>query len=296
MENKYLLLTFDNGKELLKMGVGQDIGVTSINGVEAPTYSIHTSSIATSDGSLITGEHVDERIIDLSWGIKNRAMEETIRRKMQSFFNPKSTIILKINHCYNQARIECKLRSFKVDSKETMWSIKTGSISLLCPFPYWSDLDNYGRNIAAFTPQFTFPLAITTFFKNKGNRPGKIMGYKTLSTEVNLHNKGDVATGLEVRFVAKRGAVTKPKISKLDTEEFIELLVEMKKGDVVVVNTNVGEKSIHHNGKNIFKDKNKLSSFFQLDIGDNIIKYDAQDNTYTNLDVDIYYTPKYLGV
>ncbi|NCB34252.1 MAG: phage tail family protein, partial [Erysipelotrichia bacterium] len=70
---------------------------------------------------------------------------------------------------------------------------------------------------------------------------------------------------------------------------------DMAKGDEIIINTNVGHKTITMNGDNIFKDKNKLSTFFQLTIGDNKISYDAAEN-YTNLDVRIYYTPQYLGV
>ena len=121
------------------------------------------------------------------------------------------------------------------------------------------------------------------------------MGYNTLSKEVLLNNKGDVPTGVEVHFIAKRGDVKNPKITLLSTGEFIEVIQDMKQGDVIVINTNVGHKGITKNGVNIFKEKNKLSSFFQLTIGDNKIAYDALEN-YTNLDVRVYYTPKYLGV
>ncbi|MEF9968668.1 MAG: phage tail family protein, partial [Longicatena sp.] len=197
---------------------------------------------------------------------------------------------------YNQAQIECEVEEFNWTTIESMWNYLEGNITLKCPFPYWSDLDNFGKNIAAITPMFTFPLAFINFIEGKDKiLKQQIMGYNSLSKEVLLNNKGDVPTGVEVHFIAKRGDVKNPKITLLSTGEFIEVIQDMKQGDVIVINTNVGHKGITKNGVNIFKEKNKLSSFFQLEIGDNKISYDAVEN-YTNLDVRVYYTPKYLGV
>ena len=39
----------------------------------------------------------------------------------------------------------------------------------------------------------------------------------------------------------------------------------------------------------------RKSEPFQLEVGDNYLEYDADEN-YTNLDVNLFYTPKYLGV
>lgn len=121
------------------------------------------------------------------------------------------------------------------------------------------------------------------------------MSYRTLKKDVHLPNSGDVPTGIEIHMIATRGAVKNPKIVKSSTGEFIELFLDLNKGDVLKINTNPGKKSITLNGKNVFKEKNKLSTFFQIDVGENLIQYDAEEN-YTNLDVNLYYTPKYLGV
>ncbi|MFV0550369.1 MAG: phage distal tail protein [Anaerorhabdus sp.] len=296
MDTKYLLLTFDNGISTIKMGVGEGVKVVTVEGFEAPDYVIHTSSIATSDGSIVTGKKVDERVIQIVFAIDDINNTEIYRKQLQKFFNPKYTIKLKMNWCYNQAQIECEVEEFNWTTIESMWNYLEGNITLKCPFPYWSDLDNFGKNIAAITPMFTFPLTFINFIEGKDKiLKQQIMGYNSLSKEVLLNNKGDVPTGVEVHFIAKRGDVKNPKITLLSTGEFIEVIQDMKQGDVIVINTNVGHKGITKNGVNIFKEKNKLSSFFQLEIGDNKISYDAVEN-YTNLDVRVYYTPKYLGV
>lgn len=296
MDKKFLLLTFNNGVSTLKMGVGEPIKIVTVKGFEAPDYIIHTSSNATTDGTTVKGKKVDERMIDITFAIDDIHNTEIYRRDIQKFFNPKYTIKLKMNWCYSQAQIESEVDDFYWSDIESMWNYLEGNISLRCPYPYWSDLDNFGKNIASITPMFTFPLSFVNFTNDKGKALNQlVMGYNTLSKEVLLNNKGDVPTGVEVHFIAKRGEVKNPKISLLDTGEFVEVIQDMKKNDVIVVNTNIGHKDITKNGVNIFKEKNKLSSFFQLEIGDNRIEYDAVEN-YTNLDVRVYYTPKYLGV
>lgn len=296
MDKKFLLLTFNNEVSTLKMGVGEPIKIVTVKGFEAPDYIIHTSSNATTDGTTVTGKKVDERMIDITFAIDDIHNTEIYRRDIQKFFNPKYTIKLRMNWCYSQAQIESEVDDFYWTEIESMWNYLEGNISLKCPYPYWSDLDNFGKNIASITPMFTFPLSFVNFTDSKDKQLNQlVMGYNTLSKEVLLNNKGDVPTGVEVHFIAKRGEVKNPKISLLDTGEFIEVIQDMKKNDVIVVNTNSGHKGITKNGVNIFKEKNKLSSFFQLEIGDNRIEYDAVEN-YTNLDVRVYYTPKYLGV
>ena len=295
MENKYLHFTFSDGVNTLNMGCGETIKIVSFKGLESPLYTIHTSSNATQDGLITTGKKVNERIIDVVFGIDDVKEPSFYRRKIETFFNGKKRFTLKVAYIYNNAIIDFEVQEFYWTPAVTLWDTIEGNLVLMCPYPYWSDLDNFGKNIAAISSQFTFPLAIISFYGKGKSRPGKIMGYNALSKEVNLHNKGDVETGIEIRFVAKRGRIKNPKVTKLKTGEFIEIIIDMQMGDEIIVNTNAGKKSITKNGVNIFKEKNKLSSFFQLAISDNKISYDALEN-YTNLDVKIFYTPKYLGV
>ena len=46
---------------------------------------------------------------------------------------------------------------------------------------------------------------------------------------------------------------------------------------------------------NYYQHIDRRSEPFKLEVGDNYLEYDA-DGNYTNLDVNLFYTPKYLGV
>ena len=47
--------------------------------------------------------------------------------------------------------------------------------------------------------------------------------------------------------------------------------------------------------RNYYQRIDRRSEPFKLEVGDNYLEYDA-DGNYTNLDVNLFYTPKYLGV
>ena len=98
-----------------------------------------------------------------------------------------------------------------------------------------------------------------------------------------------------IKFVATRGPVSNPKITRIGTGQFMRVKVEMAKGDVLVIDTNERHQIVELNGVNCYQRVDRRSEPFQLDVGENYLEY-AADTNYVNLDVNIYYTPKYLGV
>ena len=71
--------------------------------------------------------------------------------------------------------------------------------------------------------------------------------------------------------------------------------IVMQQGDVLLIDTIERHQVITLNGVNCYQKIDRKSEPFQLDVGDNYLEYDADVN-YTNLDVNLFYTPKYLGV
>ena len=286
--SKFMQINFKiNGESLL---IGNDCPikiVTTPEGIESSDFIVHTSSNATLDGSTVSGKKVEERVISVTFAIDDLRNTETIREELIKFFNPKHPIELEVTYGNRTRRITGEMLEFKFTSQSSMWDYLEARLSVKCPYPYFANMDNFGKNIASITPQFAFPLYIPP--------GGRIHSYRAFQQETTLLNDGDVPTGIEIRLIAERGQVTNPKITKVSTGEFIEVVREMNKGDVIIINTNQGNKAIYFNSENITNEKSKLSSFFSIDIGANVISYDAEEN-YTNLDVRLYYSPKYLGV
>lgn len=297
-ETKYVLLTFTSNNTTLKMGCGEVIKINSLEGFFSPPYITHTQSNATEDGTTETGSKIDERTIKVKFTIDNLINPEVIREKIQSFFNPKFDMKLVCTYVYQKRWISGRvIKCEPVDPEASMFDYQQFVLEMLCTNPFWNNMDDFGKNIAANTGMIAFPLSFVTFNENHESRTASMpVGYKSLSNIVVLNNSGNVPTGFKASFKAARGPVKNIKlVNENNTNEYIEIIKDMVKDDEILINTNVGHKTITLNGKNIFKDKNKLSTLFQLQIGDNKISYDAAEN-YSNLDVRIYYTPQYLGV
>ena len=77
--------------------------------------------------------------------------------------------------------------------------------------------------------------------------------------------------------------------------EIIAVCADLGQGDELVIDTDEHHQIIELNGVNTYQNIDRHSIPFQLIVGDNYLVYDA-DSNYTNMDVYLYYRPKYLGV
>ena len=124
---------------------------------------------------------------------------------------------------------------------------------------------------------------------------GWTMGYKTLLTEAQIYNDGDVETGFKVSFKAKRGAAKNPVITKKSTEQYIRIMTDMDEGDRLIVDISGKKQLIELNGVNVYNRIDRASDIFLLDAGDNALGLWA-DEGYENLDVSIDFSARHLGI
>lgn len=168
--------------------------------------------------------------------------------------------------------------------------IRQGLISLTANNPFWLELQESKEEIALWKPDFRFPLKITS--------AGIKFGHREPSLIVNVANNGDVEAGMRVEFKAL-ATLTNPSILNVNTQEFIKINKTMVAGEIISVSTYFGDKNIKStlNGvtTNAINYIDFQSTFLQLDVGDNLFRYNADTNL-DNLEVSIYYQPQYLGV
>ncbi|MGE7216582.1 phage distal tail protein [Priestia koreensis] len=156
--------------------------------------------------------------------------------------------------------------------------------------PYLQESKVQKVEIATWEPLLEFPLNI--------NSNGLEFGKRSQSLIVNVINKGHVPTGMTIQFKAL-GTVKNPSIFNVNTRESMKLNRTMQAEEIIMINTTQGKKRIESlmNGvpSNIFNTVVFGSKFIQLNTGDNLFRYDADENI-ENLEVTIYFTPQYLGV
>ena len=160
-----------------------------------------------------------------------------------------------------------------------------------CADPMFTTKDKQSALIASIIPKFRFPLVIP-------QGTGILMGLREPSLLATLNNGGDIDTGMLITFSCT-STVTNPSLLNVDTREFIKINKTISAGEQISISTVTGEKYIKGIIKdeefNYFKYMDFDSTWLQLHIGENVLKYDADENV-DGLEVLISFMPKYLEV
>ncbi len=284
MDYKQILIFNSNNKEL-QMHKNSDFRNIEIQGIEASSYTINTTS-SEYDGADITSKKIEPREVTITGDIRKNENELKNRDFLIRFFDPKETgeLIIKRNNIERKMQYEVSSLDFPTNKmhKYIEFTLVLESIDE----PYLIDSKNSGSYLTSISRQFTFP------FVSLVNRP-KIMGYKTFKPVMPLINDGDKETGIEIVATAKRGKVDNLKLI-LNNNEFIRIPITLKQGDILIINTNPRKKGVTLNGKKITK-WDRESTFFSLKKGKNILKYECE-NGESNIDIEVLFFRKFLGI
>ncbi|AFQ46260.1 phage tail family protein [Desulfosporosinus meridiei] len=254
--------------------------------------TIYNSKGVNQDGRTYLGNTLNERDITLTVMLLAKSKDEltAYRDEINAIFNPKygeGYLIYKDN--VKERKVKClinKMPFFKI----TDTSYDDCLISMTASNPFWTDIDESKEEIALWVGDFSFELELT--------EDGIEMGHREPSLIVNVFNGGDVECGMRVEFKAL-ATLTNPSILNVNTQEFIKINKEMIAGETITVSTYFGNKKVRSdlNGvtTNAFNYIDVGSTFLQLDVGDNLFRYNSDTNL-DNLEVTIYYMPQYLGV
>ncbi len=237
------------------------------------------------DGYVYSGCSLDARDLSLKISILKRDGWRALLARLQQVLNPKlSAKLIYSNEVYSK-EIDVVLDEIP---KITMRGKGVVDIYVKCIAndSYWTQSEK-SEYLAFLTSKFKFPVIITKV-------QGMVFGIRKSILETEVNNVGDVATGFRVIFKAK-GQVRNVEVSNKLTGEKLKVIVSMQKGDLVEIVNMPGNKMIKINGVKSFKSLDvEVSKFFDLEVGKNLIGYNADLNA-VNLDVILYYKPLFLG-
>ncbi len=241
------------------------------------------------NGDYHIGANLQSRNLTVSGYINANVNDfKKIKRELISIINPLHEFKI-IKDGYMIKGYPTSTIRFSHNQNENFAGLYQFLIDFYCPIPFWNDESDTKATISYWKGNFKFPM-------NIGSK-GIIMGYKSPSLIVNVKNCGDVETGMKIEFKAL-GALESPSLFNVNSREYIKINKDMVTGEKIIVNTNYGQKKIQStlNGetKDILNYLDLSSTFLQLSTGDNLFRYDAESNL-NNLQVNIYYNPKYLG-
>ena len=160
------------------------------------------------------------------------------------------------------------------------------------PFPYWKQSGGSYLDFVSYEALFKFPYTFSSTEQWK-------ISEKIVNQLNTIVNEGSVSIGFIVHFKAK-DTVVGPELLKVTTQEVIKLSsLTMEVGDELIISTMTNDcycRLVREGEEqNVFYNMDFESTFFQLDIGENYIRFDA-DSGVENLEVSIDYAITYAGV
>ena len=256
----------------------------------------HSYKYVNQIGVSITSTSLKERSITVTGWIIADTEEEMDERKqfLNRYFDPCYEIDVMYKG-YFLRFVPDNTVKYGTSEKENNDTIVQFQIKGTCADPLFSEINGSKETIAATIATFHFPLIMSTNLYERGI----VFGYRQPSLTAKVTNKGAVEVGMKIVFKAI-GELTNPRLIDVDTREFVAIEKSMVAGEEIVINTNVGEKSIqgkigNEDYSNYFMYKDLDSTWLQLRLGDNLFRYDA-DSGLDNLEVYLYFYNKYLEV
>lgn len=260
--------------------------VVEVEGLTPSGATINTSTLATTDGSHFNSSRINERNIVLTI-VPEAADVEKARLTLYKYFKPKRNCTLTFKTKYRHVKIDGRVETFEGG----LYSAKQAfQISVICPRPFFEDMNEVIVTQSAVVDAFKFPFETTE----------EEIELSTLETlqDVNVVNVGEESTGLTIELLAT-GTVLEPTIYNKTIGQKMTIREELKRGDIIKIDTRQGQKKIAliSNGiqTNIINDIVKGSNWLSLEIGENIFSFSSIYGV-ENLDVTYRFNPLYEGV
>lgn len=256
----------------------------------------HSFKYVNQIGVYVTGTSLEARSVTIQgWVIAENESMMTIRKTtLNRFFNPHQAVDLFYKDYVLRFLPNTSIRYSTViaENNEVICKFK---VEGYCPDPLFSEQVESKVAAASTQAMFHFPLIIS----ETPNPPGGIIfGLRQPSLIFTVTNNGAVDVGMKIVFRAS-GTLTNPSLIEVNTQKFFKVNKTMVAGEEITIDTIIGEKKIegYLNGitSNYFKYRDLDSEWLQLKVGDNLFRYDADQNV-GNLEVYIYYNNKYLEV
>lgn len=256
----------------------------------------HSFKYVNQIGVYVTGTSLETRSVTIQgWVIAENESMMTIRKTtLNRFFNPQQAVDLFYKDYVLRFLPNTSIRYSTViaENNEVICKFK---VEGYCPDPLFSEQVESKVAAASTQAMFHFPFIIS----ETPNPPGGIIfGLRQPSLIVTVTNNGAVDVGMKIVFRAS-GTLTNPSLIEVNTQKFFKVNKTMVAGEEITIDTIIGEKKIegYLNGitSNYFKYRDLDSEWLQLKVGDNLFRYDADQNV-DNLEVYIYYNNKYLEV
>lgn len=270
--------------EQLQLTNNPDYDVLSVEGTNPPKADINTVIMSGFDGSKFNSSRLSERNLVITLNICQPIEENRIN--LYKYFRVKHKVRIYYQIGSRNAYVDGRVESFE---NSPFTQLQQPQISVICPEPYWKELNELIVNFSNTINLFSFPFSI----ESQGIEFSRIEHFSQA-----IINTGDVATGGIIRFYAA-AQVSKPVFHNYTNDTFFGLDMDLYEGDSVIINTQKGEKSLTllRGGMtlNILSERSENSSWIVFEAGENQIGYTADEGA-DYLDINVEIVRKYEGM
>jgi len=240
------------------------------------------------DGETYIDTLFDPRTVTVEFYILGADRQELFnrRRTVHQHFNPKyglGTLVWEDDsgsaYCLDCIPLEIVFQ----DGKGLGPTYQQSIIQFLAPNPFWYESTQIEKILVGFSGGLSFPFSFP-------------ISFGTVTSLITITNEGNVNTPVTIMF---HGEVNDPEIVNLTTNETISVTKDIADGEILIINTAFGNKSVQiYSGGNYsdaFEYVDPDSVFWQLIPGGNQVRYLASfegDNSYCQI---LFYN-RYSGV
>ena len=255
--------------------------VVSVEGLNPPSAEIFTNTVAGLDGGLFKSSKLQMRNLVLN--IKIRGDVEKNRIALYKFFRTKYPCKIYYTNESRRVYIEGYCEAIEND---LFTDNQTMQVSIICPDPYFKSVLLMYTDISKIFANFEFPFAFGA--KNSICEASTmtddaiIFSGIDINRRVSVTNNGEIDTGVIITLTAHSDNIINPVIYEIDDKTFFKLNTTMMEGDVIIIDTNKGHKSVKMirgvEEINMIRYMATGSTWFQLRQGDNVFTSDADAN------------------
>lgn len=265
--------------------------LTNVDGMTAATESLSSIVIGGVDGDIVNNAQAQPRGIIMDFRIKSDANVEDAKRAILEIIKLKQQGTLLWTQNGRTLTIQGIVAAVVMPRFN---NAVTMQVTLHCEQPFWEDLNeiiteiNEIKNLHYFTDD---PYDML-YFPEEGIAFGV---YDPARTQT-FYNAGDVAVGVIIEILAYK-TVTNPILYFAEGffgVGYAEKPLVMVAGDVLRIDTKVGEKSVTLNGVNVFNHIKPRSTWLELEAGENEITINSDDTDIDNMVFNLFYRQRYV--
>lgn len=297
----YVLKVENEKGEILRLSQNEGMyQVLEVDGLYPVKAQINTTEIAGVDGSKFNSSKLNERAITLTLKINGNIEQNRIN--LYRFFTTKKKCKLYYTNESREVYIEGYCEAHKIPQ---FTKSEKAQISIVCPNPYFKALDYIVTDMSSRVRMFKFPFSFggngATHISAQTESDDAIPFSEIIAGRVSeVLNDSESETGVII-MITFTANINKLVITNAETTEQMDLRYAFHEDDYLVINTNIGEKSITltRNGikYNLFNALQSGASFLKLRVGFNYFSYAADNGTNDSyVQLSFKYQPIYGGV